>query len=184
MIGYDWYGTKRTCTGGCLWAELWLLAQALNSQSNLEKNEQSWAYYPHWLQTILQSYSYQKTLFWYKNRQINEQNRESRNKPTHPRSVNLWQRRQNIQWGKTVSSVSDSGKLGQLFAQQCYWNTLHSAYKMKLKMDYRPIDKTGNHKIPRRDYMQNILWHRLQQYFWICLLVQKKLKRKETNWTY
>ena len=123
-------------------------------------------------------------LFWYKNRQINEQNRESRNKPTHPWSVNLWQRRQNIQWGKTVSSVSDSGKLGQLFAQQCYWNTLHSAYKMKLKMDYRPIDKTGNHKIPRRDYMQNILWHRLQQYFWICLLVQKKLKRKETNWTY
>ena len=56
-----------------------------NSQSNLEKEKQSWRNQAPGLQTILQSYSNQDTMVLaqkQKHRSM-EQNREPRNKPTH-----------------------------------------------------------------------------------------------------
>ena len=43
-----------------------------------------------------------------------EQDREPRDKPTHPWSINLWQRRQEYTIEKTASSISGAGKTGQL----------------------------------------------------------------------
>ena len=50
--------------------------------------------------------------------EIKEQNREPRNKPTHSWSTNLWQRRQEYTIKKTVSSVSGTGKAGQLYVKE------------------------------------------------------------------
>jgi len=50
-----------------------------------------------------------------------EQNRESKNKPRHLRSINLQQRRQEYKMGKkTVFSANDAWKTGQLHINQ--WN--------------------------------------------------------------
>ena len=65
--------------------------KTLNSQNNLEKEEQSWRYHAPWLQIILQSYSQENSMVL---AQKQAQNRESRNEPTLTRVINLWQRRQ------------------------------------------------------------------------------------------
>ena len=62
-----------------------------NCQSNPEEKEQSWRYNPSRLQKILQSYS-NKTSMIFAQKEIYgsmECNREPRNKPTHPQSINL-----------------------------------------------------------------------------------------------
>ena len=46
-----------------------------NSQSNLEKEKWSWRNQAPWLQTILQSYSYQDSMVLHKNRNIDQWNR-------------------------------------------------------------------------------------------------------------
>ena len=70
--------------------------KTLNSQNNLEKEEQSWRNHVSWLQNILQSYSNQNSMVLAQKQthRSMEQNREPRNKPTHLWSINLWQRRQ------------------------------------------------------------------------------------------
>ena len=47
-----------------------------------------------------------------------EPNREPRNKPTHLEPINLQQRRQEYTMGKTVSSASGVGKVGQPHVNQ------------------------------------------------------------------
>ena len=47
-----------------------------------------------------------------------EQNREPRNKPIHIWSIIYDKEAKNIQWGKTVSSINDVGKTGQLHAKE------------------------------------------------------------------
>ena len=67
-----------------------------NSQSNLEKEKQSWRNHAPWLHTILQSYSHQNSMVQaqiQKYRSI-EQDRKLRNKLIHLWSINIWQRRQ------------------------------------------------------------------------------------------
>ena len=44
--------------------------KTLNSQSNLEKEEQSWKHHRFGFQDILQSYSTKKVCYWHKNRLI------------------------------------------------------------------------------------------------------------------
>ena len=66
------------------------------TQSKLEKKEQSCHYNPPRLQTILQSYSNQSSMIpaQKQTHRSREQNREPRNKGTHPWSKNLQERRQ------------------------------------------------------------------------------------------
>ena len=66
-----------------------------NSQSNLEKEKQSWKNQAPWLQIILQSYSNQDSMVLAQKQKYRsmEQDRKSRDKPTHIWSPYLWQRR-------------------------------------------------------------------------------------------
>ena len=70
--------------------------KTLNSQSNLEKEKQSWKNQAPWLHTILQSYSNQNNMELAQKQKYRsmEQDRKSRNKPMHLWSINLRQRRQ------------------------------------------------------------------------------------------
>ena len=72
------------------------LKQTPKSQSNMEKEEQSWRYHSSWFQIILQSYSNQNSMVLAKNQTYSsmEPNRKPRNKPMHIWSINLWQRSQ------------------------------------------------------------------------------------------
>ena len=67
-----------------------------NSQSNLEKEKRSSRNQAPGLQTILQSYSNQDSTVLAQKQKCRsmEQDRKHRDKPTHRRSPNLWQRRQ------------------------------------------------------------------------------------------
>ena len=102
----------------------------LNSQSNLEKEEQSWRYPTPGLETILQSYSYQnsKVLAQKQAHRSVQQNRESRNKPTLIWSINLHNRGKSIKWSKDslMDSYMQKNQTGLL---------LYTVYKNKFKMD-------------------------------------------------
>ena len=76
-----------------------------NCQRNLEKKEQSWRYHPLRLQTILQSYSNDKSIVVAQkqtHRSV-EQNRQHRNKPMHIWSTNSPQKRQEYTMEKRQS---------------------------------------------------------------------------------
>ena len=81
------------------------IQKTLNSQSNPEKEKQSWWNLVPWLQTILQSYSNQNNIVLAQNQKYRsmEQARNPRDKPTHLWSVNLWQRRQDYTMEKRQS---------------------------------------------------------------------------------
>ena len=66
------------------------------SQSNLEKEKQSWRNQAHGLQTILQSYSNQNSIVLAQKQKyrLMEEDRKPRNEPTYLWSINLQQRRQ------------------------------------------------------------------------------------------
>ena len=66
--------------------------QTPNSQNNLEKEKQSWRNQAPWLQSVLQSYSHQNVMVLAQKEKCRsmEQDRKSRNKPTHLWSINLW----------------------------------------------------------------------------------------------
>ena len=79
--------------------------KTLNSQTNLEKEKQSWRDRAPWLQTILQSYSHQNSIVLVQNQKYRsmELDRKSRDKPTHLWLPNLWQRRQEYTMEKRQS---------------------------------------------------------------------------------
>ena len=65
--------------------------KTLNSQTNLEKEKQSWRNQAPWLETIVQSYSHQNSMVLaekWKYRSM-QQDRKPRNKPTYLWSINL-----------------------------------------------------------------------------------------------
>ena len=70
--------------------------KTLNSQSNLEKEKQSWSNQPSWLQTLLQSYSYQDSIVLAQKEKYTskEQDWNPRDKPMHLQAPYLWQKRQ------------------------------------------------------------------------------------------
>ena len=70
--------------------------RTLNSQSNLGKEEWTWWINLPWLQIILQSYSHQDNMVLDQKQKYRptEQNRNSRDKPTHPWAPYFWPRRQ------------------------------------------------------------------------------------------
>ena len=75
---------------------VWRHKKTLNSQSNLEKEVWNWRNQPAWLQTILQSYSYQDSMVLAQRQKYRsmEQNRKSTDKPIQLWTPYLWQRRQ------------------------------------------------------------------------------------------
>ena len=73
-----------------------------NSQSSPEKEEWSWRNPHSWLQIILQRYSHQDSMVLAQKQKygLTEQDRKSRNKPTHLWGPYFWQRRQEYTIGK------------------------------------------------------------------------------------
>ena len=90
--------------------------KTLNSQSNLEKGEESWMNQPAWLQTIVQSYSHQDSMVLEQRQKYRsmEQNRKPRGKSMHLWTPFLWQTRQKYTMEKRQSLLtSGAGKTGQ-----------------------------------------------------------------------
>ena len=79
----------------------------------------------------------QTVRYWYKNRHMNQRNRGPRNKPTQPRSINLWQMRPEYTMGKRKSlQLVVLGKLETCMYQ--YINGVrthpHTMHKNKLEI--------------------------------------------------
>ena len=92
-----------------------------NSQSTLEKEKRSWRNQAPGLQTILQSYSNQDSMVLAQKQKYRsmEQDRKPRDKPTHIRStLSLIKEARIYSAEKTASSISDSGKTGQLHVKE------------------------------------------------------------------
>ena len=95
--------------------------KALNNQSNLDKEEWSQRNQSTYLQTILQSYSHQDSMVLVQKQKYRpmEQDRKLTDKLAH-----MWENHiidkggKNIQWRKTVSSISGAGKTGQLCVKE------------------------------------------------------------------
>ena len=81
------------------------IQKASNSQSNLEKEGWNWRNQPAWLQTILQSYSYEDSMVLAQRQKYRsmEQNRKPRDKSMHLWTPYLWQRKQEYTMEKRQS---------------------------------------------------------------------------------
>ena len=84
---------------------VWKTQKTLNSQNNLEKEEQSWRNHILSLQIILQSYSHHHSMVpaQQQTHRSMEQDRKSRIKSTHFWWINLQQRRQDYTMEKRQS---------------------------------------------------------------------------------
>ena len=95
--------------------------KTLNSQRNVDKENQSWWHHNPGLQALSQSCNHQDSIVLAQKQthRSMEQNRESRNEPSTLWSTNLQQSRKEYPMEKkTVSSTNGVGKIGQPHAEE------------------------------------------------------------------
>ena len=95
-----------------------------NSQSNLEKEKQSWRNQSSWLQTILWCYHNQDSMVLAQKQKYRptEQDRKPRNKPCTYGYLIFDKGGKKIQWGKDSLFSNSAGKTGQLHVKE--WTKL------------------------------------------------------------
>ena len=122
-----------------------------NSQSNLEKENQSWRYHNSGLQAILQSFNHQDSMVLAQKQthRSMEQNKEPRNRPTIVWRTNLQQNRKEYPMGKKSLQKMVLGKLDSDTQKNEPGPLSYTIHKNKLKMDKRPKCKTGSHQNPQ-----------------------------------
>ena len=111
LINPLWHFHKTRTTVPKIYLEPFLTQ---NCQSIPEDQEQSRRQNPPRLRRALQSYSTQNKEVLAQRQACGAmaQNTDSRRKPTHPRSADLWWRNKNTQWGKVSTTTSDE-EVGQ-----------------------------------------------------------------------
>ena len=126
--------------------------KTLNSQSNLEKENQSRRHHNPGLQAIYYKAVIIKTVwYWHKNRHIDQQNRkENPEMDAQTYSQLIFDKAgKHIQWKKRQSRQQMVlGKLDSNMQKNEPGTLSYTIHKNKLKMNERPKCKTGNHQNP------------------------------------
>ena len=135
ISNYQWHFFHRNSTYNftiCMETQ-----KTLHSQSNLEKEEWSWKNQISWLQTILQSYIHQDSMYWHRNRNIDQWNKiENPKMNSHTFEPFICDRRQNIQWRKD-----------NLFSKYCRESWSGMCKRIKLQYILTPYTHTPKKKI-------------------------------------
>ena len=125
-----------------------------NSQSNLEREEQSGKHHASWFQTILQSYSNQNNMVLAKKHTHRSVEQQPRNKPMHMWSINSQQRGQEYTTGKGQSLPQMV--LGKLDSHVLNMNETgplnYAIHKNQLKCVKKLEHKTWHQETPVRKH--------------------------------
>ena len=132
------------------------------------------------LQAILQNHSHQDSVVLVPKQTDRpmEQNGEPRNKPRHLWSINLWQRRKELNGKKSFQQVL-LGNLDSCMQINGTRTHPHTTHTNKLKVAKRLKYKSAHHPTPRREHRQNILWHQPYEYFLRSVSQIHRNKRKD-----
>ena len=159
--------------------------ETLNSQSNLEKENQSRRHHNPRLQAILQCCNHQDSMVLAQEQTLRsmEQNREPRNRPTNVRPTNLWQSKKEypMELRQSLQQVV-LGKLDSNMQKNEPGLLSYTIHENKLKMDERPRCKTGSHQNPPGESRQKPLWSCLPQFLTNTSLEARETKAKMNYW--